>query len=245
MSRLRFVGRLIRLLLLVPGYLMMHGAWRAVGRPSPWPTRFLAAAARACGVRATLVGEPLRRDVLVVANHLSWLDILILGGTCGCAFVSKAELGAVPIIGWLAALNRTIFIRRDERRAVPAQIAAIQAGMVAGPVAIFPEGTTGDGVTLLPFKPALFGVLDPPPSGGRLQPVFLDYDRIAAEVAWGDEDGTTNARRILARAGTIAVTVHCLEPIDPVSAGGRKALAVIARERIEDALAARTQGQRG
>jgi 1-acyl-sn-glycerol-3-phosphate acyltransferase len=244
-SRLRFVGRLSRLLLLVPGYLMMHGAWRVVGRPSPWPTRFLAAAARACGVRASLVGEPLRQDVMVVANHLSWLDILILGGTCGCAFVSKAELEGVPVIGWLATLNRTIFIRRDERRAVPAQIAAIQAGMAAGPVAIFPEGTTGDGVTLLPFKPALFGALDPPSPGARLQPVFLDYGNLAAEVAWGEEGGAANARRVLGRVGTIAVRVHCLKPIDPVAAGGRKAIAATARERIEEALGTRTQAQQG
>jgi lyso-ornithine lipid O-acyltransferase len=236
--RLRVAWRVARLLLLVAAYVPLHYLWRLAGRRSPWPTRFLGAAARACGVRLSVVGRPLRRDALVVSNHLSWLDILILGGACRCAFVAKAELAAAPVVGWLAGLNRTIFVRREDRRAIPEQLAAIRAGLAQGPVAIFPEGTTGDGTVLLPFKASLLQVLDPAPPGLRVQPVFLDYGPAAAEIAWGQEDGAANARRLLARRGPLPVTLHCLDPLDPAATGDRKAIAAAARARIVAAIGA-------
>lgn len=216
----------------------LHYGWRLLRWPSPWPHRFLAAATRLCGVRLTIVGRPRRRDVLFVANHASWLDILILGGATGSAFVAKAELRAMPVVGWLAGLNRTIYVERSDRSAIPAQVAAVRAGMAAGPVAVFPEGTTGDGVVLLPFKAALLQALDPPPPGTVLQPLFLDYGATVAAIAWGEEDGRTNALRLLGRRGSIAVTLHCLDPIDPAAVGDRKALAAAARRRIVEAIAA-------
>lgn len=226
------------LLILLLVHLPLHGLWRLVRRPSPWSTRFLAAAAWACGVRVTRDGRLPRHDVLVVANHSSWLDILILGGATGAAFVSKAELAGAPLVGWLAGLNRTVYIDRGDRRAIPAQVAAIRAALHKGPVAIFPEGTTGDGTALLPFKPALLQVLDPPFPGLRVQPVVLDYGANAAEIAWGEESGAANALRLLGRAGTIAVTLRCLAPFDPSDVGGRKAVAAEARRRIAAALVA-------
>lgn len=238
MSRLRIAGRLLWLLALVLAYLPLHGGWRLFRQRSPWPRRFLGNAARACGVRLTMVGRPLRRDVFVVANHSSWLDILILGGATGSTFVAKAELERVPVVGWLAGLNRTVYVDRADRRAMPAQIAAIRAAMAGGPVAIFPEGTTGDGTVLLPFKASLLQVLDPPPPGIRLQPLFLDYGPAGVEIAWGDEDGGANALRILGRRGRIDVTLHCLDPIDPAATGDRKAVAAEARRRMVAAVAA-------
>ena len=129
--------RVGRLALLLIGYLPLHYAWRVVGARSPWPPRFLGAAARACGVRLTIRGTPLKRDVFIVSNHSSWLDILILGGATRAAFVSKAELATAPLVGWLADLNRTIYIKREDRRAIPAQLDAIRTAMTNGPVAIF------------------------------------------------------------------------------------------------------------
>ena len=197
-----------------------------------------------CGVRLTIVGEPLRRDSLVVCNHQSWLDILILGGATGAAFVAKAELADVPVVGWMCRLNRTIFIKREDRRALGAQIEAVRAGLAQGPVAIFAEGTTNDGTVLLPFKPALLQVLDPAPAGVRVQPLFLDYGAAAPEIAWGEEDGAVNARRVLGRRGSLPVTLHCLEPFDPAELGDRKAIAAEARRRIVEAIAASGSGIR-
>ncbi|HET8613696.1 MAG TPA: 1-acyl-sn-glycerol-3-phosphate acyltransferase, partial [Sphingomonas sp.] len=70
----------------------LHGAWRAFGRRSPWPRRFLGRAARAAGFDAITTGEPLPRDVLFVANHISWIDILLLAGATGSRFVAKSEV---------------------------------------------------------------------------------------------------------------------------------------------------------
>ena len=244
MSRLRLLTRLAGLIGLLIVYVPLHYAWKLAGRRSPWPSRFLGASARMCGVRLRIVGEPLRRNALVVCNHQSWLDILILGGACGCAFVAKAELASVPLVGWMCRLNRTIFIAREDRRALQGQIAAVRAGLGEGPVAIFAEGTTNDGTVLLPFKPALLQVLDPAPPGVRVQPLFLDYGGAAPAIAWGEEDGGRNARRVLGRRGTLPVTLHCLEPFEPATMGDRKAIAAEARRRIVEAMAASGSGMR-
>ena len=244
MSGARVAARLAGLVGLTLGYVPLHYAWKLAGQRSPWPSRFLGAAARMCGVRLTIVGEPLRRDSLVVCNHQSWLDILILGGACGMRVRRQAELATAPLVGWMASLNRTIFIKREDRRALGAQIEAVRAGLAQGPVAIFAEGTTNDGTMLLPFKPALLQVLDPAPAGVRVQPLFLDYGAAAPAIAWGEEDGAVNARRVLGRRGRLPVTLHCLEPFDPAQVGDRKAIAAEARRRIVEAMAASGSGMR-
>ena len=82
-------------------------------------------------------------------------------------------------------------------------------------------------------------VLEPPPAGVLVQPVLVDYGAAGEEIAWiGAESGRANAARLLARAGTIAVNVHFLEPFDPHDVPGRKAIAAESRRRIEAALVA-------
>lgn len=230
--------RLVALAAAVLVFLVPHYLWRLMGRRSPWPARFLGVAGWICGVRTRLVGRPLRRDVFNIANHSSWLDILVLGGATGSAFVAKAELDEAPLVGWLAGLNRTLYVKREDRRAMPKQIAAIRAAIHEGPVTIFCEGTTSDGTVLLPFKAPLLQVLEPPPPGMRVQPLFVDYGAQAPEIGWGEEEGVVNARRILSRPGTIACTIHCLEPFDPAPVGGRKNIAAEARRRIVAAIEA-------
>ena len=187
-------------------------------------------------MRKRVVGRPVTRDVFNISNHSSWLDILVLGGATGSAFVSKAELKSAPLLGFLAGLNRTVYVDRSDRRAMHAQIAEIREAIHEGPVTIFPEGTTSDGTVLLPFKASLLQVLEPPVAGMRVQPLFLDYGAAAAEIAWGQEDGAQNARRLLSRKGTIPCTVHCLEAFEPAAIGGRKDVAAEARRRIVAAI---------
>ncbi len=182
-----------------------------------------------------LVGTPLRHDVVFVSNHLSWIDILLLSGATGSAFVAKAELRSAPLVGWLCTLNHTIFVSRADRMAVTAQIAQIRDALAADwPVTLFPEGTTGDGTTLLPFKAALLAALDPPPPGVRVQPVRIDYGAATRELAWvGDEPGPHHAARVLNRKGTFVATLHFADPFDPAEFGDRKAIAAEARRRME------------
>lgn len=219
-------------------YLILHGFWRMVGRRSPWPPRFLGRIARIVGVRVTVRGAPVRRDVLYLANHQSWLDILAIAGVSGSAFVAKGELRDAPLVGWLCTLNHTVFVDRGDRLGVARQIDTLRSALAADhPVTVFPEGTTSDGETLLPFKAALLGAIDPPPPGLQVQPVHLDYGA-ARDIAWlGDEPGTANAARVLARKGPIALTITFLPPFDPAGMG-RKAVAARARDAIETAMAA-------
>jgi 1-acyl-sn-glycerol-3-phosphate acyltransferase len=236
-GNLRVAARLFALLVALLGGLVLHGLWRLVRRPSPWPRRFLGLVAHIVGARVRVVGPPLRRDVVFLSNHLSWIDILAIAGATGSAFVAKGELRAVPLVGWLCTLNRTLFVSRDDRLQVTEQIARLRAAIGAGgPVTVFPEGTTGDGVTLLPFKAALLAALDPPPPGVRVQPIRIDYGAATPELAWvGDEPGGAHALRVLRRRGTFPVTLHLCPPFDPAAVGNRKAIAARARSAIEAA----------
>ncbi len=235
---MRFVARLGVMVATLGAALILHGLWRLVRARSPWPRLLLGAIGRIAGARVRVVGAPLRRDVLILANHQSWLDILVLAGASGAAFVAKDELRGVPWVGWLCTLNDTIFVARSDRAGIPGQVALLRAAVTRGrPVAIFPEGTTGDGRALLPFKAALLSAFDEAPPGIRIQPVAVDYGAATDAVAWtGDEPGASHATRLLGRRGTIPATLHFLQPIDPVDFPGRKAIAAEARRRIEAAL---------
>ncbi|KQM38093.1 lysophospholipid acyltransferase family protein [Sphingomonas sp. Leaf10] len=231
-ARLRLTARAAAMLATLLIYLMLHGSWRLFRLRSPWPPRFLGALARAVGVRTTVVGTPVVRDVLYLANHQSWIDILAIAGASGSAFVAKGELRDAPLVGWLCTLNHTLFVDRGDRLGVARQIDTLRQALLADhPVTVFPEGTTARPGELLPFKAALLGAIDPPPPGLRVQPVYLDYGD-AQEVAWiGDEPGTANAARVLARRGRIGLTIHFLPPFDPAGMG-RKAVAARARAAI-------------
>ena len=236
-STIRFTLRLTALLLTLASHLLLHGLWRALRLPSPWPRRFLGTVGRIAGARTSVTGTPLRRNVLLLSNHLSWIDILALAGATGTAFVAKAEMNDVALIGWLCRMNDTLFVRREDRMGIAAQIATIRRALAGGrPMTIFPEGTTGDGTALLPFKGALLAVLEPPPPGLMIQPVRLDYGAATPDLVWiGDETGQAHATRVFRRRGTFAVNLHFLDPFDPAAFPGRKAIAAEARRRIEAA----------
>ncbi|MFL6844517.1 MAG: lysophospholipid acyltransferase family protein [Allosphingosinicella sp.] len=237
MGTLRLYSRLAWMVGLLILCVPLHYLWRLFGARSPWPRRFLRWVGRAAGMRVTVVGTPLRRDVLFLANHMSWLDILLLAGASGTAFVAKAEVAETPLVGWLAGLNNTVFVARAERHAVRGQVDALREALAGGqPVALFPEGTTDGGVAVLPFRASLVASLFPPLPGVKVQPVALDYGTAAEELSWiGEESGLDNAKKVLRRRGTTPVTLHFLAPVDPAD-GDRKALAHAAREEIVEAL---------
>jgi 1-acyl-sn-glycerol-3-phosphate acyltransferase len=232
---------ILRVGLIVAGllfYLPLHYLWKLLGLPSPWPRRFLGWVGRSAGMRARIVGTPLRSHVLFVSNHLSWLDIMLLAGASGSAFVSKDDVARWPVLGWLATLNNTVFIARTERKAVRGQADALRAALATGqPVALFPEGTTDGGTEVLPFRASLLASLFPPLPGVKVQPVAIDYGAAGPDIAWTGEEGAgENARRVLSRKGTAEVVIQFLEPIDPGTIGDRKVLAEQCRLRILAAL---------
>ena len=212
----------------------LHIGSKLLFRRSLWPKRFLAAAAHVIGVRARLSGEALRPHSLLISNHVSWLDILILGGTTGTAFVSKDNLGH-GVIHWLADQNATLYVRREDRRNSKAQALTIAKALEGEqPLSLFPEGTTGPGDHLLPFRSTLLAAATYAEKDVQIRPVALDYGAAATEVGWFHEPGKDNILRILGRRGTLPVTVNLLEPL---AHGDRKSLANAARNAIAETLA--------
>jgi 1-acyl-sn-glycerol-3-phosphate acyltransferase len=221
--------------------LPLHLVWHLLKLPSPWAMLFLRICARALGARVTVYGNPLRKDVFFVANHISWHDIPILAGITGSSFVAQDGVRDWPIIGWLAKLNRTIFISRTERQNVAQQVAELREAIAENwSVTLFPEGTTSDGRGLLPFKQSLFATLAPPPKPMMIQPVLLDFGNDGPEIAWlGEETGWESAWRAFTRPGTYDVGVHFLEPFDPGALADRKLVCALARTRLAEALSAK------
>lgn len=212
----------------------IHLITKALFGRSPWPSRFLAASAWIIGARARVTGARVSRHTLLVCNHTSWLDILVMGGAAGCAFVSKDQLGH-PFMHWLADQNGTVYVRRTHRKGAKDQAIAIAAALERDkPVALFPEGTTGPGTHLLPFRSTLLEAANFAAKDVAIRPVAIQYIDAMAEVGWWDEPGKDNVLRLLGRRGTLPVTVNLLEPLD--RAGDRKQLAAEARERIAETL---------
>ena len=201
---------------------------------SRWPRRFLAAAAWIVGARVTAKGARIRPHTLLVSNHVSWLDILVLGGATNCAFVSKHELGH-PLIHWLADQNDTVYVKRAHRKGAKDQAVAIAKALEGTkPVILFPEGTTGPGTHLLPFRSTLLEAANFAARNVAIRPVVVDYGAAAPQIGWWVEPGRDNVLRLLGRRGALPVTVRVLPPLD--RGGDRKQLAHRAREAIAEQL---------
>jgi len=229
---LRLAGLIGLFLTYVPPHLLSK--W-LLGR-SAWPPRFLRHAGLIAGVRPRVEGKRLEPHTFVIANHTSWLDILILGGWCGTAFVSKAELKSTLLLGWIADQNRTLYIERAARVDSHAQVRRIaEALQHPQPLTVFPEGTTGDGRHLLPFRSTLIEAVAPPPAGVAVRPIAVDYGAHADVVGWhSGERGMANFKRVLGHRGTMPVAVRLLDPLAP--SDDRKAVARQARTAIAAAL---------
>jgi 1-acyl-sn-glycerol-3-phosphate acyltransferase len=225
-AAIRIAGLLFLFLVCAP----LHLATRLLYRRSPWPPWFLAASAWIIGARVRGTGAPIRSHTLLVCNHTSWLDILILGGATKCAFVSKDELGN-PLVHWLADQNATVYVKRTHRKGAKDQAIAIAKALEGDkPVALFPEGTTGPGTHLLPFRSTLLEAANFAAKDVEIRPVAIDYGPAAGEFGWYEESGKDNVVRLLGRSGNIRVTVNVLAPLD--RSAGRKQLAHEAREEI-------------
>ena len=213
----------------------IHVATKLIFGKSRWPRWFLGSAAWIVGARPKVVGGIVDPHTLLISNHVSWLDILILGGSTGTAFVSKDNLGH-GVIHWLADQNHTLYVRREDRKGSRDQAVAIaRAAERDQPITLFPEGTTGPGDELLPFRSSLLEAAAYASDKVEVRPLALDYGSSATEVGWHGESGKDNVLRIMGRKGTLPVTVHLLPPLDRTS--DRKALAQMARDVIAQTLA--------
>lgn len=215
-----------------------HLVWRLFDRQSPIAGLFLKITGWIVGADVTVTGTPVRRNVLYIANHISWIDVLALAGQTRCAFVAKADMKPWPVIGWLTTSNNTVYVARDARHTAHHQATSLQTALLSGqPVTLFPEGTTGDGRALLTFRTSLIAAVTPAPEAISIQPVALDYGRDVEDLAWvGDESFGSNALRVLSRPGRFPVRVHFLEPLSHADFADRKAIAAHSRAEIAAAL---------
>jgi len=235
------VTRVILLLIVLAPVLVLHGIWGVCHSPSPWPRVFLYVTARICGVLVSTTGARVKSDVFYVSNHTGWIDIPIIAGMTGTAFVAQDKIADWPVIGWLAKRNYTVFVSRTDRLGIEAQIETLRAAIAERtPITIFPEGTTTDGRSLLPFKPSLFAVMVPPPKPMLVQPVVLHFDAVGVDLAWVcEETAGQNALRVFRNGRMMRVHVEFLSPFDPGDHPNRKAIAAQARAQIATALEAR------
>ena len=138
--------------------------------------------ARLLGARIDVVGTPsAARPTLFVANHVSWVDIIILSAALDVSFIAKREVKSWPLFGWLAQLQRTVFVARNPRK-VTQERDDIARRLAAGDdLVLFAEGTSSPGTGVLPFKSALFAVAHAGPEtrGLTVQPVSISYVRLA------------------------------------------------------------------
>ena len=237
---LRLAAILAGLLFCVP----LHYLWKLLRLRSIWPQIFLGYAGRCCGARVRIEGVPLKEKVLFAANHVSWLDILALGGAAPAIFVARDDLEGWPFVGWLAGLNDTLYVARHARREVHSQADQLREALVRGrAVALFAEGTTEAAGAVLPFRPSLFHSLFPPIAEVMVQPVAIDYGDMVSEIAWvGSEGPGANAKKVMSRRGSFPVTLRFLPPIDPAGAGDRKAVAALSQAEVVAALGASAAG---
>ena len=228
---IRVIGLVLLFAVCAPLHLLSRVA---LGR-SPWPGRFLGAAGWIVGARVRVLGNSAGPHSLLLCNHVSWIDILVLGGATRCAFVSKDDLGH-GFVHWLADFNNTIYIAREQRKAAKNQALTIAEALERDqPVALFPEGTVGPGDRLLPFRSTLLEAVKFARRDAEVRPVAIDYGAAATEISWAGKRGADNVLQILRRRGTLAVSITLLPPLERT--GDRKALALAAHQAIAKTLA--------
>jgi 1-acyl-sn-glycerol-3-phosphate acyltransferase len=210
------------------------------------PTLYHRVVCKLLGLRVHLSGAPMAAGpVLIASNHISWLDIPVLGSIAPLSFVAKREVSTWPFISWLARLQRTIFIDRTRRSAVRETRADILSRLAANErVILFAEGTSSDGNQVLPFKSSLFAAIEPNGTNGRgydMQSCAIIYTHIHGlplnrqqrpGIAWyGDMDMLGHAWDVL-KLGPIDVHVRLGEPVSIAAVGDRKQLAANAYESV-------------
>lgn len=226
---------------------LLHGMWIIATRYSRWSDARKREANRAwslkllrlAGMRLVVHHDENRLDhgALVVGNHISWADIYVINAWRPTPFVSKAEVRQWPVVGWLAHRLDTIFIhrekRRDAQRAMHEMASRLESG---GVVCVFPEGTTSDGLTLLPFHANLFQAAVS--AQCPVQPICLLYEdsagRQSTAPAYIGEMSLGQSLDAVLNGGPFTAHLYVGAAIDAVE--DRRALSAKAREAVQAGL---------
>ena len=243
--RVRVLLRCARAVLALTALLAMAAPWLCLPAHSH-ARRALAAAGwqvllAGFGIRIRRHGAPADpAGALIVANHVSWTDIAVLGRLLDAGFVAKAEVAGWPIIGTLARRYGCLFVARDSRAAAHRVAAEMNAYRAGSGLVLFAEGTTGEGDGVLPFRSGLFAAGARWP---RIQPVTIAYARADGgvlsprerrHVAWIADDALLPHAMALAASGGVTVDVWFEESF---AAPNRKQAAEASRRLIASRLA--------
>jgi lyso-ornithine lipid O-acyltransferase len=225
------------------------------------PILFHRTAARIIGLKVRVIGAPSAdRPILILSNHVSWLDIVALGTVMPLSFVAKAEIASWPVFGLMAKLQRSVFVDRNKKGDTSRVNTEIAERLAEGdPIVLFAESTTSDGNRILPFRSALVGAAQEAIlSGGVgthvcLQPVALAYNRSdglptgrmgRARIGWyGDMEMVPHLVAIL-RGGTLDMDVRFGQPIDFDQGTDRKGATKEAEDQVRAMLAEGLTGRR-
>lgn len=251
------LGLTVLSLVLIPAQLVALGVgWRAAARVLPlWWHR---AATRMIGIRVHIHGKPAKeRPLLVVSNHVSWLDITVIGSLMPLSFISKAEVASWPVFGLFAKLQRSVFVER-ERRAKTGAVAKQIADRLAGGdiLVLFAEGTSSNGIHVLPFRTALIGAAAKAieAAGGpvTIQPLAINYTQLHGlpigrfhkpRVAWyGDMDMAPHLWWVL-KHGELDVDVAFGDPLPFGEGADRKRIAKEAEAAVRRLVGEATAGR--
>jgi 1-acyl-sn-glycerol-3-phosphate acyltransferase len=197
------------------------------------------------GVRCVVQGAAAeKRPLLLVTNHTSYLDILLLGSLLPVRFTPKSEIARWPVIGSVCRLTGCVFIERRATRTTDNQDKLLTAMEEGAMVSLFPEGTTNDGRHILPFRSSFFSLAERNFGGTplKVQPAVIRYTHINGMpigygqmpmIAWyGDMALLPHAAQLL-KLGAIRAEVIFLEPVDISAFENRKALAAHCQSVIE------------
>jgi len=197
-----------------------------------------------------------KRPLLLLSNHISWLDISVLSAIAPVSFIAKKEVAEWPLFGLFAKLQRSVFIDRDKRHSTGKAADEIADRLHAGDLMVlFPEGTSSDGTLVLPFRSAILGAAQRGMLGenpATLQPVAIAYTRMLGMplgrqhrrwVAWfGDMDLLPHLAKLLSRGG-IDVHVAFLPPVQIGEHADRKEAARAAGRAVRTAVSELNAGR--
>ena len=207
------------------------------------------------GVRIREVGRrSTAAPALILSNHVSWLDICVITALAPVVFVAKSEVARWPVLGWLAKLQRTVFINRQARHQTGAATREIAGRLLGGDaVVLFAEGTSSDGIRVLPFRSSLVGAVHHALGDSThhthvtVQPMSLAYIGFSGvpmgrglreRVAWyGDADLVPHLLHVLS-SGAVDVTVSWGEAVAYDMHADRKAIAREAEKSVRRMTAA-------
>lgn len=211
---------------------------------------------RIFGIRLKIEGQAHKGVTLFAANHLSYLDITVLGAVLPASFISKDDVRDWPLFGALAKLQRTVFIERKRTRAQQHRDAMIERLHGGDSLILFPEGTSSDGNRVLPFKSSLFAALwhDAHEAGHGLavQPVTLAVTHLdgipmgrdlRGLYAWVGDVPLGRHLWDFASLGRIDITITLHPPVQAENFASRKELAQHCQDRVATGFTAALTGR--